>query len=48
MMDFYEVINNRHTVREWKEKDVSQAVLERIIAAGLKAPTHDHQAKEHL
>lgn len=27
-MDFYEVINKRHTVREWKEKDVSQKVVE--------------------
>ena len=44
-MDFYEVINKRHTVREWKEKDVSQKVVEGIIAAGLKAPTHDHQRK---
>lgn len=42
-MDFYEVINKRHTVREWKDKDVSQEMLERILVAGLKAPTHDHQ-----
>jgi nitroreductase len=41
-MDFYEVINNRHTVRDWKDGAVSQEVLARIIAAGLKAPTNDH------
>ena len=28
-----------------KKKDVSQKVVEGIIAAGLKAPTHDHQRK---
>ena len=30
-------------VREWKHDDISLATLERVIAAGLKAPTHDHQ-----
>lgn len=42
-MDFYEAINRRHMVREWKEQDVPQEILERILAAGLKAPTNDHQ-----
>ena len=42
-MEFYEVVNNRHVVREWKSEDISREVLERMIAAGLKAPTHDHQ-----
>lgn len=37
MMDFYEVINKRHTVREWKEGDISQDVLEKIIAAGAES-----------
>lgn len=43
MMEFYEVINRRRTVREWKNESVSEETLERILAAGLKAPTHDHQ-----
>ena len=42
-MEFYEAVNNRHVVREWKSEDISREVLERMIAAGLKAPTHDHQ-----
>ncbi len=42
-MEFYDVINERHMVREWKSEDISMEVLERILAAGLKAPTHDHR-----
>lgn len=42
-MEFYDVINERHMVREWKSEDISTEVLERILAAGLKAPTHDHR-----
>ena len=42
-MEFYEVINKRRIVREWKNEDVYPEALERIIAAGLQAPTHDHQ-----
>lgn len=41
-MEFYQVINNRRTVRDFKEKEVPQDTLERILDAGLKAPTHDH------
>lgn len=42
MMEFYEVINRRRTVREWKGESVPQEVLERILSAGLQAPTHNH------
>lgn len=42
-MEFYEAVNKRHMVREWKSEDVSLETLERVITAGLKAPTHDHQ-----
>lgn len=42
-MEFYDVINERHMIREWKSEDVSIEVLKRILAAGLKAPTHDHR-----
>jgi len=40
-MEFYEAVNNRHAVRERKDVSVSQEVSERIIAIGLKAPTHN-------
>ena len=42
-MEFYDVINARHMVREWKSEDISMEALKRILAAGLKAPTHDHR-----
>lgn len=42
-MEFYEVIDARRTVRELRTDPVPNEVLERIIAAGMKAPTNDHQ-----
>ena len=42
-MEFYEVVNKRHMVRKWKSEDISLETLERVITAGSKAPTHDHQ-----
>jgi len=41
-MEFYDVIGARRTVRELKEEPVPGEVLERILAAGLKAPTNNH------
>ncbi len=38
-MEFYEVINKRHTVRDFVEKEIPQEVLERILEAGIKAPS---------
>lgn len=42
-MEFYEAVDRRRTVREWTDEDVSAEVLERIISAGMKAPTHNHR-----
>ena len=41
-MELYEAIYNRRTVRDFKDKTVPQELLERILNAGLRAPTHDH------
>lgn len=41
-MDFYQVINNRRTVRDLTAEPIPADVLERIIAAGIQAPTYDH------
>lgn len=41
-MEFYQVINSRRTVRDLTAEPISADVLERIIAAGIQAPTHDH------
>ncbi|MDB2128015.1 nitroreductase family protein [Enterocloster clostridioformis] len=42
-MEFYQVINRRRTVRDLKNDPISADMLERIITAGIQAPTHDHR-----
>ncbi|MDD3192860.1 MAG: nitroreductase family protein [Oscillospiraceae bacterium] len=41
-MDFYEVVNNRRTVRDFSQKQVPEDSLSRILQAAFKAPTNDH------
>ena len=41
-MDFYEAAEKRRTVREFQSKSVEEEKLMRVLAAGLKAPTHNH------
>lgn len=41
-MNFYEVIEKRHMVRDFSDKQVPNDVMERIIEAGMKAPSNDH------
>ncbi len=38
-MDFFEVVNARRSVRAYRDDPVERAVLERIVAAGVEAPT---------
>ena len=44
-MEFYQVINNRRTVRDLTAKPIPADVPERIIAAGIQAPTYNHGRK---
>lgn len=41
-MDFYEVLEKRRTIRDFSDREVSDEVLEKILAAAFKAPTNDH------
>jgi nitroreductase len=41
-IDFYEAAEKRRTVREFQSKSVEEEKLMRVLAAGLKAPTHNH------
>ena len=41
-MEFYDVVKNRRTVREWSDKEVSEQSIRRIIEAGLAAPSNNH------
>lgn len=46
-MEFYETIEKRRTIRDFENETISSDVIERIIAAGLKAPTNDHMRDWH-
>ena len=46
-MEFYEVIEKRRTIRDFEKESISSDVIERIIEAGLKAPTNDHMRDWH-
>jgi nitroreductase len=41
-MDFYEIVDRRRTVRDFQSKPVEEEKLRKVLAAGLKAPTHNH------
>lgn len=41
-MDVYTAINNRRTIRDFADKMIDMNIIEKIINAGLKAPTNDH------
>lgn len=41
-MEFYEAINKRRTTREFLDKEVDFEVIKRILDAGNKAPTWNH------
>ena len=46
-MDFYEVVEKRRTIRDFESIAIPADVVERIIGAGLKAPTNDHMRDWH-
>lgn len=46
-MVFYEVIEKRRTVRDFENTDIPDEIIEKIIGAGLKAPTNDHMRDWH-
>lgn len=41
-MNVYEAIAARRTIRDFGERPVAMPVVEKIIEAGLKAPTNNH------
>ncbi len=47
-MDFYEVVNSRRTIRDFTSEPISEETIERIISAGMKAPTNDHMRDWHF
>ncbi len=41
-MEFYRVLENRRTIRDFSDREVTDEVLEKILSAAFKAPTNDH------
>jgi nitroreductase len=47
-MEFYEVVNKRRCVRQFEQREIPRVVIERILDAGLKAPSSNHQRQWEL
>jgi nitroreductase len=41
-MDFFDAVEQRRTVRDFENAEIDDQVLEKILSAGLKAPSNDH------
>ena len=41
-MEFYEAVKSRRMIRDFTEDKIGKKVIERILSAGLMAPTNDH------
>ncbi len=41
-MDVYEAIARRQTIRDFEDKEIPLDIVQKLLAAGLKAPTNDH------
>ena len=41
-MNLYEAISMRRTIRDFADRQIDMDTIEKIIGAGLKAPTNDH------
>ena len=47
-MEFYQVIEQRRSIREFEDRSIPQDILVRILNAGLKAPSSNHQRSWEL
>lgn len=47
-MEFYDVVNARRTIRDFKDEPIDVEIIKRIISAGMKAPTNDHMRDWHF
>lgn len=47
-MEFYDVVNKRHTIRDFENVSMPDEIIEKIISAGMKAPTNDHMRDWHF
>ena len=47
-MEFYEVVEKRRSIRQFEDREIPREVLERILTAGLMAPSSNHQRQWEL
>jgi len=47
-MDLYKAIDARRTIRDFDNVPIDDEIIERIIAAGMKAPSNDHMRDWHF
>ena len=47
-MDIYEAMQQRMTIRDFSDKPVNDAVIQKIIKAGFLAPTNNHMRDWHF
>jgi len=47
-MDFYKAIDSRRTIRDFDNVPIEDEIIERIILAGMKAPSNDHMRDWHF
>jgi len=47
-MEFYDVVNKRRSIRQFEDREIPREALERILNAGLKAPSSNHQRRWEL
>ena len=47
-MEFYEAAGKRRTIRDFGNISIEDEVIERIIDAGMKAPSNDHMRDWHF
>lgn len=47
-MEFYDAVNKRRSIRQFEDREIPREALERILDAGLKAPSSNHQRRWEL
>lgn len=47
-MEFYETVSKRRSIRQFEDREIPRETLERILDAGLKAPSSNHQRRWEL
>ncbi|MDI9590667.1 MAG: nitroreductase family protein [Acidobacteriota bacterium] len=47
-MEFYETVHRRRSIRQFEERPIPREAIERIVEAGLAAPSSNHQRRWQL